>query len=72
MEDDMSLASFLWGFTQESLSLKPFLGWTKTDRQISRERRHLARLDPNMLRDIGLTDYQAIEESRRPFWDHPA
>ena len=39
---------------------------------IDRERRGLRHLDDHLLRDIGLTREQAIEEAARPFWDAPA
>ena len=34
----------------------------------ARERRHLARLDDRMLRDIGLSRADVERECRRPFW----
>lgn len=34
-----------------------------------KSRRHLARLDDRLLKDIGLTRAQAKRESNRPFWD---
>ncbi|RED12872.1 DUF1127 domain-containing protein [Pontivivens insulae] len=34
----------------------------------ARSRRHLARLEPHILRDIGLTDFEARTEAQRPFW----
>lgn len=34
----------------------------------SRTRRHLARLDDHMLRDIGVERGTARTEARRPFW----
>lgn len=36
---------------------------------IRQQRRILARLSDHELRDIGLTRAQAMEESRRAFWD---
>jgi uncharacterized protein YjiS (DUF1127 family) len=33
-----------------------------------RMRRELARLDPHLLRDIGLSDCQARHEAAKPFW----
>ena len=38
---------------------------------IRRHRRRLGGLDPNLLRDIGLTESEAREEAERPFWDVP-
>lgn len=37
-----------------------------------RSRRALARLDPHLLRDIGVSDVAAKAEARRPVWDAPA
>ncbi len=34
----------------------------------ARERRELARLDQRMLRDIGVSRYDAMAEVRKPFW----
>ncbi len=34
----------------------------------SRERQVLASMDARMLRDIGVTPYEAAEEARKPFW----
>ena len=33
-----------------------------------RSRRHLARLDHDDLRDIGMSRYEAVRESSKPFW----
>jgi uncharacterized protein YjiS (DUF1127 family) len=38
---------------------------------IRRQRQRLLRLDDALLDDIGLTEDQAIAESRRPIWDAP-
>ncbi|MEM7088969.1 MAG: DUF1127 domain-containing protein [Pseudomonadota bacterium] len=38
---------------------------------VSRQRRHLARLDDRALEDIGLTRTQAKTEAQRPVWDSP-
>ena len=32
------------------------------------QRKHLARLDPRLLKDVGLTREQVAEEVGRPFW----
>ncbi|MHB0775814.1 DUF1127 domain-containing protein [Halomonas sp. WWR20] len=37
-------------------------------RQRRRTRRQLSRLDDHMLRDIGLSRYDVVRESRKPFW----
>lgn len=34
----------------------------------ARTRKHLGRLDPHMLRDIGLDPLTADAEANRPFW----
>jgi len=34
----------------------------------ARERRHLAQLDDDMLKDIGVSRAEAEIESRKPFW----
>ncbi len=34
----------------------------------ARERRELARLDERLLRDIGVSRYDALAEARKPFW----
>ncbi len=45
--------------------------WKRTvklwDRRV-RGRRHLAQLDDDMLKDIGVTRVEAEIESRKPFW----
>ncbi len=33
-----------------------------------RDRGELARLDPRLLRDIGITRYDALQEASKPFW----
>lgn len=38
---------------------------------IWRQRRALSRLDGHRLTDIGLTQGQALRETRRPVWDLP-
>ena len=37
-----------------------------------RQRQHLGRLDSHALRDIGLSEADALRESRRKIWDVPA
>ncbi|MEQ8695546.1 MAG: DUF1127 domain-containing protein [Bauldia litoralis] len=32
------------------------------------QRRQLARLDPRMLKDIGVSQTDALQEARKPFW----
>jgi len=36
--------------------------------ELSRQRRHLARLDDHLLRDIGLSRRDVSMESEKPFW----
>ena len=38
---------------------------------LARQRRTLARLDPALLADIGLTRDEALAEASRPVWDAP-
>lgn len=40
-------------------------------RRLRAERRALERLDPRLLRDIGLDAAAAAREAARPFWDAP-
>ncbi|MGV8987477.1 MAG: DUF1127 domain-containing protein [Cypionkella sp.] len=39
--------------------------------QLRQSRKSLARLDPHLLCDIGLTPEQARQEALRPIWDAP-
>ena len=41
-----------------------FLTWLDRHNQ----RRQLARLDPRMLKDIGVSRTDAVQEARKPFW----
>ena len=36
-----------------------------------RQRTELSRLEPRMLRDIGITETEARDEAQRPIWDVP-
>jgi uncharacterized protein YjiS (DUF1127 family) len=38
---------------------------------LARSRRSLAKLDPRLVRDIGLSCEEADAEARRPVWDAP-
>lgn len=38
---------------------------------LQRQRRALGQLDPDALRDLGLTEAQAQSESQRKIWDAP-
>ncbi|MES9871064.1 MAG: DUF1127 domain-containing protein [Sedimenticola sp.] len=39
--------------------------------QLTRQRRQLAQLSDDQLRDIGISRSDAQREARRPFWDEP-
>jgi len=45
--------------------------WVSQFLALAHQRRQLAALDPHMLRDIGVTQEQAIAESRKLPWDAP-
>lgn len=49
----------------------PF-AWLKTMAGLQRTRRHLLDLDDALLRDIGLTRDEAMDEAARRPWDAPA
>ncbi|MCB6178159.1 DUF1127 domain-containing protein [Rhodobacter sp. Har01] len=55
----------------------PTLSWRAVLRHLSdrlalrRERLRLGRLDPHLLRDIGLSAEAAAAEAGRPIWDVP-
>ncbi len=40
-------------------------------RELSRQRRELAQLSDDLLKDIGLSRADALREANRPFWDDP-
>lgn len=44
------------------------LGWIGMAMDRHAQRRHLASLDPRLLRDVGLTRAQALAQARRPWW----
>ena len=44
--------------------------WTAM--QVAKERRQLAKLDTDMLADLGLTEAAAQREAARSFWDLPS
>ncbi|MFZ1469653.1 MAG: DUF1127 domain-containing protein [Paracoccaceae bacterium] len=48
--------------------------WRRIGRILAlrRQRTRLAQLDDRILRDIGVTPYQAWVEANRPSWDPPA
>jgi uncharacterized protein YjiS (DUF1127 family) len=39
--------------------------------ELSRQRRALEELDDRLLKDIGLTRADVLQEATRPFWDDP-
>lgn len=47
------------------------LAWFTRAHAVWQERRALAGLDQTRLRDLGLTEAEALAEARRPFWDLP-
>lgn len=50
---------------------RPWLRGLRAMLRAQRARRDLARLDPHLLDDVGLTAEEALRESRRPVWDVP-
>jgi uncharacterized protein YjiS (DUF1127 family) len=69
MEDAMTnLASTLTGTPSSRLRLRfPLVRWL----QVARERRALAAMTAQQLRDIGVSPASAAREAARPFWDLP-
>ncbi|SOH93441.1 protein of unknown function [Monaibacterium marinum] len=68
---DLTLTNFA-GSVRTSIAGAPRRGyvalvaiWTRR----SRSRRHLKHLDAHLLRDIGVTEWNAQREAERPFWD---
>lgn len=56
---------------QASVSVRSLLDQLRRANAIARQRRALLELDDAILRDIGLTRTQAVQEASRPFWDAP-
>lgn len=52
-------------------SLRSALSYLRAMVTVRRHRAALSRLDPHLLRDIGLTAQEAQEEAERPAWDVP-
>lgn len=52
------------------LVIRPFAALSAA-LEAHRSRKALARLDPHLLRDIGLTREEALDEATRPIWDAP-
>jgi uncharacterized protein YjiS (DUF1127 family) len=69
METDMTMiSSILTGPAFRNLRLRLPLGeWIR----VSQERRRLAMLSEQQLRDIGIDAAVAAGEASRPFWDLP-
>jgi uncharacterized protein YjiS (DUF1127 family) len=69
MEDAMTnFASILTGTPSSRLRLRfPLSQWI----QVARERRKLAAMSEQQLRDIGVNAAAAEREASRPFWDLP-
>jgi uncharacterized protein YjiS (DUF1127 family) len=57
--------------TQPALAIRP-LRALQALVATARQRRHLARLDNHLLRDIGLSRAEAAAEVSRSIWDAPA
>lgn len=62
----------------KSFSKQQLAAWAKAmmirirnARMVARQRRMLAQLDSSQLKDIGISRYDAVEESSRGFWDIP-
>ncbi|MEO6299895.1 MAG: DUF1127 domain-containing protein [Paracoccaceae bacterium] len=57
-----------------STATKPlgFFARIKRARSLHQERQALLRMDDALLRDIGLTREQALDEAARPIWDAPS
>jgi uncharacterized protein YjiS (DUF1127 family) len=49
----------------------PVLAWIIRALAVRRERRALAELPPEILRDIGISRNEALREAERPIWDVP-
>lgn len=50
---------------------RALVGRIRRWRQLARQRKELAGLDPRLLRDIGVAAEDAAIEARRPFWHDP-
>lgn len=57
----MAYLALFWPFRKRHGRAKVFEVW--------HSRRDLARLGPHILRDIGLSEKEAMAEARRPMWD---
>ena len=52
-------------------ALPSLLRWVSDARAARRQRIRLSDLDARMLRDIGVTETEALREARRALWDVP-
>ena len=52
-------------------ALPRLLRWISDARATRRQRIRLSDLDAHMLRDIGVTETEAVREARRALWDVP-
>lgn len=62
---ELYLDSRTWNIRQNVLT---WLSWLQKWRQKVKTRKQLANLPAYLLRDIGLTDQQIRDESRKKFW----
>ncbi|MFV0473989.1 MAG: DUF1127 domain-containing protein [Pikeienuella sp.] len=69
MGDAMSLMDELIGRDRSPRSFDGGLARLGLWRRVARERRRLAEMPAEMLKDIGLTPGEAAREANRPFWD---
>lgn len=67
----MSLSGFTIAKPLFKLAIRPTSGLLAL-LSGARQRRHLARLDDHLLRDIGLSRAEASAEASRMIWDAPA
>jgi len=51
-----------------SRAFRALLGTFETWQERTDQRRHLLELDERLLRDIGLSRYDALREAAKPFW----
>jgi uncharacterized protein YjiS (DUF1127 family) len=69
----MSVAEFHTRSTTARASRGPgFLGWISLARAARRQRRALAELPPERLRDLGISAEAAQREAEKPIWNVPA
>jgi len=71
--DQMTVAEIgaWWNFPPRSglrRALRALAARAETYASRARQRRELTQLDPHLLRDIGVTAYDAAHEAAKPFW----